>query len=331
MEISNEITGWLKNLNTDKSNPWPDEVTNQAPHKPFLLLSIIDGIKEGWIDSNEIFLSQELVDNFFVYWKGIMGQARTTRIALPFFYMKSEPFWALIYKPDKNEYANAPSLTGLKNRLQFARMNPELYLLIENDKTRSMVQNLIANHYFNSKTAEKVKKLSSLNYDAHKYSEELRKFTNKKFISHYSEEGKIVESTVNQQVRKQGFRKVIRENYNYTCSVCRTKVVTPVESCHVVGAHIIPWNESYNDDPRNGISLCPNHHWLFDEMMMTIRDDFSVKLSPWLKKNNNTWHEYDLISDTKILLPANSQLYPAKEALMYHNDKFENYHRDIDR
>jgi len=29
----------------------------------------------------------------------------------------------------------------------------------------------------------------------------------------------------------------------------------------VEAAHIIPFGESQNDKPDNGLALCPNHHW----------------------------------------------------------------------
>ena len=29
----------------------------------------------------------------------------------------------------------------------------------------------------------------------------------------------------------------------------------------VDAAHLIPWSESQNDHPTNGLALCKNHHW----------------------------------------------------------------------
>lgn len=327
--MNSEIIDWLKNLNTNKNNPWPDEVTNQAPHKPFLLLSVIDGIEQGWISSNNINLSQDLIDTFFVYWNGIMGVEKVTSISLPFYHMKSEPFWDLTYKPNETEYSSTPSLGGLIDRLEHSELHPKLFALIEDDNTRSEIQSLIAHHYFDSKTAKKVSELSSFNYEANIYEKELELLTENEFIIHHSEKGKKKEITVNRQIRDRAFSNNVRKNYNYTCSVCKSKVVTPTESYLVEGAHIIPWSESYNDDPRNGISLCRNHHWLFDRFMMTIREDYSIVFSKWLNKNHNKWDELEMIAGSKILLPENENLYPADEALANHNVEFKRFQSNL--
>lgn len=327
--MKSQIINWLTSLNTDKSNPWPDTVTNQAPHKPFLLLSIIDGVDQGWISSNKIELSQQLIETFFTYWNGIMGEERNTSITLPYFYMKSEPFWELVYRHGENEYVNAPSLGGLQNRVKYAIIHSELFNLISNTDTRNEIQSIILNNYFDTYTAKKVSELSSFNYDANQYGKQLELLTKKEFKSHYSAEGRTKSVSVNKQIRDKAFSDNVRKNYNFNCSICKSKVVTPTETYLVEAAHIIPWSESYNDDPRNGISLCPNHHWLFDRFMLTIRDDYSVEFSSWLKKRQNNWPELTLISNTKILLPEELMNCPAKEALHYHNEEFEKFHNEI--
>ena len=329
MNIDDQIINWLKQLNTDKSHNWPDEVTNQAPHKPFLLLSIIDGIEQGWISINKIELSQDLIDTFFVYWNGIMGEEKITSISLPFFYMKSESFWKLKYKPGKKEYSRSPSLGGLNDRVDYAELHPDLFTLIEDSNTREEIQSVIINHYFGSETAKRVSELSSFNYDANQYEKQLELLTEKEFVTHHSGKGKTRAAKVNQQVRDNAFSNNVRKNYSYTCSVCKSKVVTPTEYSLVEGAHIIPWGKSYNDDPRNGISLCRNHHWLFDKLMLTIREDYSVEFSSWLNRNENDWEELKRVAGSTIVLPEISKYHPAKEALSYHNEEFDKFHRQL--
>jgi|AntRauTorckE6833_2_1112554.scaffolds.fasta_scaffold24430_3 putative restriction endonuclease len=94
-----KIIEQLKNLRTDRNSTiWDERTLGSAPHKPFMLLSIIDGIETGWIKRPQIALNQDLIETFFNYWKSIMSEDRNTTIALPFFHMKSEPFWELHYK-----------------------------------------------------------------------------------------------------------------------------------------------------------------------------------------------------------------------------------------
>jgi len=51
---------------------WSALTTYQAPHKPFLLLSILDLIVQGSIIKNFIEPSFELFDTFNGYWNSIM-------------------------------------------------------------------------------------------------------------------------------------------------------------------------------------------------------------------------------------------------------------------
>jgi putative restriction endonuclease len=329
MKINKKIAEFLTSLNANKNKNWSDKVRNQAPHKPFLLLSILDGVKQGWITSNKIELNQKLIDTFFIYWNGIMGEDKITTIALPFYHMGSEPIWELRYIPGKNEFTSSPSTGGLLERVRYAVILPELFELMISSESRVAIQSIITQHYFDADTAGKVAELSSFNYDANRYEQEFELLTRSAFVTHHTSVGKSRITTVSKQVREKAFYNNIRKYYNYTCSICKSKVITPNEHYIVEGAHIIPWSESFNDDPRNGISLCRNHHWLFDKHMLTIRSDYKIQLSPWLNREINQWDEYKKISGSEILLPSDSKFYPASEALKHHNEKFERIHNDI--
>jgi putative restriction endonuclease len=76
-----------------------DYKNDGAPHKPILLLSIIGSIKSGFIKSNKIFITPELVGFFKKKWGALVTSKRHHCIfALPFYHMRSEPFWRLIPK-----------------------------------------------------------------------------------------------------------------------------------------------------------------------------------------------------------------------------------------
>ena len=75
----------FSNLRTDKNlNRYPTYTTHRAPHKPLLLLSIMDLISQGVIIENFIKQSFELVDTFNGYYNRIMPLGSTTSMAYPF-------------------------------------------------------------------------------------------------------------------------------------------------------------------------------------------------------------------------------------------------------
>lgn len=78
-------------------------------------------------------------------------------------------------------------------------------------------------------------------------------------------------------------------------------------------AHIMPFGAFHNDDPRNGISLCKNHHWGFDAGWFTATTDYKILVSPRLE-NSRTY----LATDAFLLVPTQTQYAPAPEALTWH-------------
>ena len=61
-----------------------------APHKPVLLLSVIDLFTKKVINENKIAVSPDLVETFKKYW--IRLTDRTLNIAMPFYHLKGDKF-----------------------------------------------------------------------------------------------------------------------------------------------------------------------------------------------------------------------------------------------
>ena len=59
--------------------------------------------------------------------------------------------------------------------------------------------------------------------------------------------------------------------FNYMCGVCDAQLDI------VEAAHIIPVSEEGSvDEVWNGISLCPNHHTLFDSRLLLINANLEI-------------------------------------------------------
>ena len=68
------------------------------------------------------------------------------------------------------------------------------------------------------------------------------------------------------------FRHDVRRAYNSTCIVCGLHL-PPTTFNSVAGvdaAHILPWASYDLDEVSNGVCLCKNHHWAFDEGLIVI-------------------------------------------------------------
>ena len=83
---------------------WNATTRNRAPHKPLLLLAVMDLVARGVITSRVISITGELVELnelFTDYWRSIVPVTRTSSIAFPFSRLDTEPFWKLLPLPGR--------------------------------------------------------------------------------------------------------------------------------------------------------------------------------------------------------------------------------------
>lgn len=83
---------------------WTDSTKRMAPHKPILLLAVLDLVARGVINSSLIDVTGDLVELnelFNLYWRRIIPLGQTSSIAFPFSRRDREPFWELVPQPGK--------------------------------------------------------------------------------------------------------------------------------------------------------------------------------------------------------------------------------------
>ena len=115
--------------------------------KPIFLISIIDYITHLknpnhfiWGDKNfeDIYIS-----NFKIYDSSV-----PTPLWKPFYYMSSEPFYDLIWQePPNDKLLRRPSGKLLKGHLSFAKLDDELWDLLQAPENREYLRNCIINQY----------------------------------------------------------------------------------------------------------------------------------------------------------------------------------------
>ena len=109
--------------------------------------------------------------------------------------------------------------------------------------------------------------------------------------------------------------------YDYTCAVCELNIRALSGESVTDAAHIIPFSVSYNDDIRNGISLCKSHHWAFDAGLIAISEEHRVVVSPAMTEQGPAASMLTGLRDREIWLPGEPEHRPAPEALTWHREK----------
>jgi len=298
---------------------WSAATNYRAPHKPFLLLSIMDLIAQNMVKSGFVQFNAELIDTFDLYWVKVVGPDKDGNSVLPFYHMKSEGFWHLVVVPGMEKVLAATqqirSVGQLKQILLGAQLDEELFIILSDPKMRDELRRVLIETYFAPEIRSVLVEVGKITAESFQYSLELLNRLRGDFVL---KEAPEVEERYLTESRSTAFRRIIVEAYNHTCAVCGIRIITPEGRTAVAAAHIVPWGFSHNDDPRNGMALCGLHHWTFDQGILSVSTNYQIKISPIVSTDDDTAKPFLGLADREIICPSDVTLYPAKDALKWH-------------
>jgi putative restriction endonuclease len=291
-----------------------------APHKPVLLLAVFSCIRNGQISSNRIYISPELIVSYREIWNKLVNTNHSPKFYLPFFHLRTEPFWKLIYKSDADFNLTSShsinSITFLVNTVECAEIDEEFFELLKNEEVRDYFENEILLYYFNQTC--KIITDSSIIIDIG------NEILNEEKVSYQSRIEKLEQDNNLEQVREEIiirgsiFKREVPRIYEYRCAISGMSVSNSFNYQMVDACHIIPFALSKDDTIGNGISLCPNLHRAFDRGLLTINPNYMVQISTRISEEDSP---YSLLqfNGLKIQLPENDQYCPLVENLAWHN------------
>lgn len=130
----------FRNLSTGVQNG------KKLPHKAVLLLSIMTLVENGTITENKILLDKSIANTFASTWGDYLYNTKIPSVWIPFWYMKSEPFWHFKAIAENNVlqnllcFAGHPTIGQMRNFIKYAYIDDQLFLLMHNNKERSMLK-----------------------------------------------------------------------------------------------------------------------------------------------------------------------------------------------
>jgi putative restriction endonuclease len=303
-------SGWemwlerLYNLRRDKSG------SHERPHKPALLLSIIDLLDHGIITRNEVPLSEELVATFKRYFAVVRRENDQPTIQNPFFHLCGDKFWQLVPATGEREIyqegatSGAPSVAELRRRVACGQFDNGIWQLLSEPVARHQLREALSARYF----PEDRDKLAA--------------------IAAAEPAAKTVDALREEMPpgRDGAFRRTILEVYDYRCAACGVRVLLDQSVSLVEAAHLIPFNVSRNDKPTNGMALCPNHHWAMDRHLIAPVPDGKKPAGIWRvneeRLDDRIEGQRDLvaIAGKSVIPPGEEKFYPALESLRWREE-----------
>jgi putative restriction endonuclease len=295
MATKDQWLGKLANLKIDRASGDP------APHKPLLLLVVLELAEQGQLPPEVLPLTPELAYRFCTYWS-IVAHRRTQRpdIRFPFHHLKSDGVWSPL------DEAGKPS--PHRRLTRFGRMPADFVAFAHDPAAREQARRILIAKYFRPQERVELYSLVGLPIPA------------------ADQVARDAEYQGPEEAGKQGrearFRLNIVAAYNYTCALTRYRLTTIAGSSIVDAAHIHQFADSRNNNPRNGLALCKNAHWLFDNGLWTLTDDYRVITAEGhfdeAADGQKLLREYH---GEKILLPANRAYWPNPVHMAWHRAK----------
>lgn len=94
------------------------------------------------------------------------------------------------------------------------------------------------------------------------------------------EEGRTRSAVVQIRVNQARFRKAVLSGYDATCCISGLQ-----HEKLVIASHIVPWSEDAKNrlNPQNGLCLSALHDRAYDQGLITVMPDFTVRVSPKIK------------------------------------------------
>lgn len=290
--------GKLANLNVART-----KTRGVAPHKPLMLLTVIDLIESGDIPDGWVKYDVRLVSRFRDYWELVLERQRNQpEIPMPFHALGGDRdrVWTRFTSE------GAPSKAKATTRL--CSLDPDLFDCLQDSGFRRTARKVLVTIYFTP--TEQVMLCARLGLPVQKTAEVLA-------LREQADEYKLRQK----KGRDSRFKSDVLGGYYFTCALTGYRLDTETTSI-VQAAHIHKHAISGNDDPRNGLALTPDAHWMFDQGLWTATpkgNDLIVRIAK-TRFTESSPHGQSLASHHGQALRFHSEarLRPSAEHLAWH-------------
>ena len=274
---------------------------NPAPHKPLLLLVILEMAEKGEIANREVPLSPDLAFRFSVFWSVVAERRKQPpEVRLPFHHLGSSGIW----QPLTAEGQPSPD----KKLTKTIRFDPSFFDCIADRIFRDRAGRLLIETAPYFLPEERVALSSMLHI--------------KQATPEIQENEGLYKRCV-QTGRDARFRiEIVVLAYKHTCALTGYRMTTLEMESIVDAAHIHEFRDSRSNDPRNGIALSKNAHWQFDRGLWSMDDNYLVLVNR--EKFIEDGVPGQRLADferRRIFLPSDPKYWPEHAYLDWHRKR----------
>lgn len=288
-----------------------------SPHKICMLLAVLDMARAGALAENRIAYAPPLLERYRRFFDAVRTPGDHPNPYFPFFHLKgrlrggSPSFWHLQPLPGReavlDAMTTARSHADITANVACANLDPPLHRLIQDPAATDALAATLGERWFGrglqdlGAVVDRAARIS-------RYERELR--------------GAQAPSSAHEPpppdyVRSPAFRRVVTQAYDYRCAATGVRILLPSGEAMVEAAHIHPFSEAGDDDPRNGLALSPDMHWAMDRNLIAPGPDFQWHVSRVLDRRIPDLRALCELDGRELLLPVEPRMYPKRDVLAW--------------
>ncbi|OON68209.1 HNH endonuclease [Hymenobacter sp. CRA2] len=289
----------------------------EAPYKPALLLAVLDGIEDGSIQDNRIYITPELLAAFRSLCRDLSTSAlfRANDFSLPFYHLTGDGFWHLRTLPGLEVLLTASrsvkSFRSLRDTVEYAYLDAELWALLQEPAARETLRQALLHRYFPQTRFHYQPRAGAATVQA------IRRQMLEEPAAEYRRHVAPADE-LDVAVRSGVFKRLVLEAYDHTCAISGLKLISTQSAAPnplLDACHIVPWALTHDDTLPNGLALTPTLHRAFDRKLLWIDEEYRVRLAASFGELAGQAHGIRQFEGKMLQLPQEQAWWPDRENL----------------
>lgn len=279
-----------------------------SPHKPVMMLAVLDLALAGRLSDNRIRLDPPLLERYWAYWGVVADEGDKPNPYLPLFHLRSEPFWYLHASSGNqrilDEQGSIGGMAQARSLIEYASLQDSVWQTLRDPDYVETAAATVITHWFPERR-EALEDIWARNKEVSQY---------EKLLDRQQPAAARDLARAYVPARDAAFRRLVLEAYDYRCAACGWRFMLE-DWALVEAAHIVPFSDSCNDDPRNGIALSPTFHRLMDKRVIAPGPDLRWHVASVVDERFPDNQPLLEIEGTDLILPRDERRHPDPEAL----------------
>jgi putative restriction endonuclease len=295
-----------------------------SPHKICMLLAVLDLSRSGALRENRVLFAPPLLERYSMFFAAVRGPSDHANAYFPFFHLSGAlrggqaSFWHLSPLPGREQaltaLSTARSVADITDNVSHAEFDPELFDLLRAPAAIDVLSEVLARRWFD-RGLQDLRAVVGRSTDVSHYERQLR-------------DGTALaarELPPPSWVRSPAFRRVVVQLYDYRCAATGLRLLLDNGEAMVEAAHIHPFCEAGDDDPRNGLALTPNMHWAMDKNLIAPGPDYVWHVSKAIDTRIADYQSLLAIEGKEVLRPMDRRMWPKQEVLAWRLGKLRDH------